>query len=126
MPAAPLADLLQPGELEKARLVKIDVEGAEDLVLRGMKRFVEVCPPQVEILVELSPQWWSDRSQTPQEVLQAFFDAGFHAYRIDNNLWPWRYLWPNEVRRPRRVRRGLSRRVKRLDLVLSRVDGDIL
>ena len=62
----------------------------------------------------------------PQEVLEPLLDAGFHAYRIDNNLWPWRYLWPNDVRRPRRVRQPLLKRVKRIDLVLSRVDQDEL
>jgi FkbM family methyltransferase len=124
--AAPLADLLEPKEIETARIVKIDVEGAEDRVLVGMRGFLEKCPSGVEILVELSPAWWSDRRQTPQEVLEPLLDAGFHPYRIDNNLWPWRYLWPNDVRRPRRIRQPLTKRVKRIDLVLSRVDQEEL
>jgi FkbM family methyltransferase len=124
--AAPLADLLEPQEIRTARLVKIDVEGVEDRVLMGMTRFLEECPRNVEILVEMSPAWWSERRRTPQDVLEPFFDAGFHAYRIDNNLWPWRYLWPNDVRRPRRIRGPLNRRVKRLDLVLSRLDREQL
>jgi len=126
VPAAPLADLLEPREIETARLVKIDVEGAEDRVLAGMQGFLEKCPSEVEILVELSPAWWHDAQQTPQRVLAPFFEAGFHAYRIDNNLWPWRYLWPNEIRRPRRIREPLLKRVKRIDLVLSRVDREEL
>ena len=124
--AAPLPDLLEPGEMQAARLVKIDVEGAEDAVLRGMKRFLEGCRPDLEILVELSPKWWDDAAQTPRQVLQPLLDAGFNVYRIDNNLWPWRYLWPNDVRPPRRERGALTRRVKRLDLVLSRADGETL
>ena len=126
IPAAPLADLLQTAEIETARIVKIDVEGAEVSVLRGMKRFLEQCPNEVEILVELSPTWWTDRSKSPQDVLQPFVDDGFHVYEIANNLWPWRYLWPAEVRRPRRVRLSLTKPIKRLDLVLSRVDADRL
>jgi len=126
IPAAPLADLLQPAEIETARLVKIDVEGAEVAVLRGMKEFLDQCPSQVEILVELSPAWWTDRSLTPHEVLQPLIDAGFHVYEITNNLWPWRYLWPAEVTRPRRVRSLPDKRVNRLDLVLSRVEADWL
>ena len=124
--AAPLPDLLEPGETQAARLVKIDVEGAEDAVLRGMKHFLEECRPDLEILVELSPTWWDDAARTPRQVLQPLMDAGFNVYRIDNNLWPWRYLWPNDVRPPRRERGALTRRVKRLDLVLSRVDGETL
>ena len=124
--AAPLADLLEPDEIATTRLVKIDVEGAEDAVLRGMKQFLEACPPDVEIVLELSPRWWEDRRQTPRQVLQPLLDKGFHVYEIGNNLWPWRYLWANDVRPPRRLRRSLDRRVKRLDLVLSRADGEVL
>lgn len=124
--AAPLADLLESQETAAARLVKIDVEGGEDLVIRGMAGFLERCPDDVEILLELSPKWWSDRQQTVQQVLAPLLDAGFHAYGIDNNLWPWRYLWPNDVRKPRRLRSLPTRRVKRVDLVLSRLDQEEL
>jgi FkbM family methyltransferase len=54
--AAPLADLLEPEEISTARLVKIDVEGAEVAVLRGMKEFLDRCSRDVEVIVELSPQ----------------------------------------------------------------------
>jgi FkbM family methyltransferase len=124
--AAPLADLLEPKEIATARLVKIDVEGGEDRVLAGMGGFLEKCPEGVEILLELSPEWWPDPHQTAQQILAPLFEAGFHAYRIDNNLWPWRYLWPREIRRPRRVREPLVKRVKRIDLVLSRADREEL
>ncbi len=124
--SAPLGDLLEPQEMSTAQLVKIDVEGGEDAVLRGMSACLEACPDDVEILVELSPRWWSDRRQTPMDVLRPLLDAGFHVYRIDNNLWPWRYLWPNDVRPPVRVAEPLTRRVKRLDLVLSRSDRPTL
>jgi FkbM family methyltransferase len=126
VPAATLADLLKPHEIETARIVKIDVEGAEDRVLAGMRDFLQKCPSDVEILAELSPTWWDDPRQTPQQVLEPLLDVGFHAYRIDNNLWPWRYLWPNVVHRPRRIRQPLLKRVKRIDLVLSRVDREEL
>lgn len=123
---APLADLLEPDEIRTARLVKIDVEGAEDLVIEGLAGFLAACRPDVEIIVELSPPWWRDPSSTPRQALRVLLDAGFHAYRIDNNLWPWRYLWPNDVRPPRRIREPLDRRVKRLDLVMSRLDQEEL
>ena len=126
IPAAPLGDLLERAEIETARVVKVDVEGAEVAVLRGMMPFLEQCPDDVEILVELSPSWWTDRSQSPQDALQPLIDAGFHVYEITNNLWPWRYLWSAEVNRPHRVHEPLTQHVKRLDLVLSRVDADQL
>lgn len=124
--ARPLDDLLDASEIQTARLVKIDVEGGEPSVLAGMPRFLRSCRRDVEILIELSPNWWSDRALTPQQVLQPFVDAGFNVYRMDNNYWPWRYLWPNAIRPCRRVREPLTDRVDRIDIVLSRVDADSL
>lgn len=126
IPAAPLGDLLKADEIASARLVKIDVEGAEGAVLAGMNSFLDQCPQEVELLVELSPEWWEDQTLTPQAVLQPFLDRGFHVYEIENNLWPWRYLWPQDVSRPRRLKQSLTERVQRLDLVLSRTDAEQL
>jgi FkbM family methyltransferase len=120
--ALPLDDLLSTDEIRTARLVKIDVEGAEPQVLQGMSAFLETCREDAEILIELSPSWWSDATKRPIDVLQPLFDAGLHAYEMENNYWPWRYLWPRYVRRPRRCQRDLTRRVDRLDLVMSRQD----
>jgi len=124
--ALPLDELLTPTELRTARLVKIDVEGGEDSVLAGMQSFLKVCRDDAEILIELSPLWWSDATKRPIDVLQPLFDAGFHAYEMDNNYWPWRYMWPHCVRRPWRCKSDLTKRVKRLDLVMSRRDVDAL
>ena len=124
--ALPLDDLMTRDELRRARLVKIDVEGGEDAVLAGMSRFVEQCRDDAEILIELSPLWWTDDTKRPIDVLQPLFDVGFHAYEMDNNYWPWRYMWPRCVRRPRRCTRDLTVRVKRLDLVMSRQDAEQL
>jgi len=121
--AMPLHDVLTDDEQRHARLVKIDVEGGEDDVLAGMVEFLRQARDDVEILVEMTPRWWSSGARTPAEVLGPLFELGFHAYWLPNNYWPWRYLWPNEVRRPQRMRRGLDEPVRRLDLVLSRVDA---
>lgn len=120
--ALPLDELLTADEMRTARLVKIDVEGAEPEVLKGMSTFLEKCRNDAEILIELSPSWWSDATKRPIDVLQPLFDAGLHAYEMENNYWPWRYLWPRYVRRPRRCQRDLTQRVDRLDLVMSRQD----
>jgi FkbM family methyltransferase len=124
--ALPLDDLVTPQELRAARLVKIDVEGGEDEVLAGMHSFLLHCRDDAEILIELSPLWWADETKRPIDVLQPLFDAGFQAYEMDNNYWPWRYMWPRRVGRPRRCTRDLTKRVKRLDLVMSRQDSERL
>jgi FkbM family methyltransferase len=126
--AHPLADLLTPEEIARAKLIKIDVEGGEPAVLAGLLGAADRLLPEVEIVIELSPAWWADRSATAASVLRPWVERGFHVYAIKNTYWPWRYLWPNHVDRPERISdpMSLTRRVKRLDVVLSRVDAQRL
>lgn len=118
--AVPLGSILTPGEIKLAQIIKIDVEGAEVAVLDGMIPLLDSLAQDVEILLELSPAWWPDKSRTPDEVLEPFFKAGFQAYTLSNDYWPWRYLWPNCVEPPRPVTQPLPADVKRIDLLLTR------
>jgi hypothetical protein len=124
--ACRLDEILSEDEIRRARLIKIDVEGGEPAVIKGMCEILKIGRDDLEILIELSPLWWADQSKRPIDVLQPFFDAGFHAYTIENNYWPWRYLWPNDVRRPHRIHHDLTQRVERIDVVLSRIDAERL
>ncbi|MEP6508517.1 MAG: FkbM family methyltransferase [Gemmatimonadales bacterium] len=124
--ALPLDEILLQHELAGARVVKIDVEGGEDQVLAGMTKMIREAPPSLEILLELSPRWWRDKTKRPIDVLRPFLDSGFNVYKMENNYWPWRYMWPACVRAPRRMRDGLERRDRRIDLVLSRTDSESL
>jgi FkbM family methyltransferase len=76
--AAPLGSLVSPDDLRKARLIKIDVEGAEDKVLAGILKSIDDLADDVEIEVELTPKWWSDSDLRPIDVLRPFIDRGFH------------------------------------------------
>ena len=124
--ARPLDEILTDTEIRNARLLKIDVEGGEPEVIAGMARFLELCRPDTEILIELSPHWWTPGTPAPSAVLEPLFRAGFNAYEIENNYWPWRYVWPLRVQRPRRIRWNLDTRIERVDLVLSRLDREAL
>ena len=42
------------------------------------------------------------------------------------NMLSYWVMWPDDVRSPRRIRGSLTKRVRRLDLVLSRVDEEEL
>lgn len=124
--AIPLDQLLTFDEVTAARIIKVDVEGAEPDVLAGMVNLIGSLRSDAEIVVELSPDWWPDRQLRPIDVLRPFVDAGFHVYTLPNSYAAWRYLWPNVVGDIRRFRGDLTQRVSRLDLVLSRYDGDVL
>jgi hypothetical protein len=105
--AAPLGSLVTQEELTTARLIKIDVEGAEDRVFAGMLASVDSLAAETELVVELSPTWWSDPHLRPIDVLGPFLQRGFHVYLLPNDYMAWRYLWPRDVVAPPR-RRDLS------------------
>jgi FkbM family methyltransferase len=126
VPSLPLDAMLSSQEKANLRLIKIDVEGKEPDVFQGMDTLIREGRDDLEIVVELSPNWWTDSTQTVPGVLEVFLSAGFHVYEIRNSYWPWRYLWPRSVARPKRRRAPLPERVDRLDLILSRRDAKIL
>jgi FkbM family methyltransferase len=124
--AAPLEALVGRERLREAKAIKIDVEGGERSVLAGLARSIESLRAEVEIVVECSPHWWAVKQPGLREALQPFFDAGFRLYEVENNYWPWRYLWPDDVKRPWRFRGRLDGVDRRIELVLSRVDAEAL
>jgi FkbM family methyltransferase len=125
--AAPLGSLVTREELATARLIKIDVEGAEDRVLAGLLASIDALAPEAEIFVEVEARSWSDPQLRPIDVLRPFLDRGFHVYQVSANYWPWRYLWSRRVSAPVRLRDlAVLERRGRLDIVLSRVDADAL
>jgi FkbM family methyltransferase len=67
VPCIPLDQLLQERALTRANLVKIDVEGAELLVLRGMRETMRDLAPV--IVLELEPQLLKGCSATVDQVL---------------------------------------------------------
>jgi FkbM family methyltransferase len=126
--AAPLGSLVTRKELATARLIKIDVEGAEDRVLAGMLASVDALPADAELVVEVVAKRWSDPRLRPIDVLRPFLERGFHVYLLPADYTPWRYLWPRDVGVPQRLRdfAVLKRRRGQLNLVLSRSDADTL
>jgi FkbM family methyltransferase len=126
--AAPLGSLVTREELATTRLIKIDVEGAEDRVLTGMLASVDALAADAELVVELPPRWWSDPQLLPIDVMRPSLSAASNVYLLPNDDSPWRYLWPRDVGAPQRLRdfAVLQRRVARLNIVLSRSDADAL
>lgn len=62
-------------------LVKIDVQGAELLVCRGMSRLWNR-QPRLRVLVEYAPAWMRGLGYKPEELLTYFGDHGFRLHEV--------------------------------------------
>ena len=103
--AAPLTEILTPPELAGTRLIKIDVEGAEWAVLQGLgATTLTGCRANLELIVELHPQYLAQQGRRAEEVVDLLGQAGFHAYRLESSYWPFtfgvRTLKPSPRLRP--------------------------
>lgn len=85
VPARALPDILTSTELTTARVIKVDVEGAEGAVLRGLIPSLERLRPDVELAIEITPQRLEELGDTAEQLLAALFAHGFHPYRLPND-----------------------------------------
>ena len=118
--ASPLSAILQPEEIKAARVIKIDVEGAEWQVVSGMKSIMTSCRDDVEIALEVNRKALEAEGKTPQNMLDLFREWGFHPYRIENDYLAERYLYREAPRPPKRVREICG---DQSDIVFSRIDA---
>jgi len=80
----PLPAIVPEAALLAARLIKIDVEGAEWLVVQGLRDLLPRLRPEAEILVEVKPEALSAFGATLEDFLGLFAAAGFAGFEIDN------------------------------------------
>lgn len=64
-------------------LIKIDVEGAEFNVLRGMQKIIEAYKP--EIMIEVSDQHLNKQNVCSHDVFNFLWKEGYKSYRIIKN-----------------------------------------
>lgn len=119
----PLSAIVSPSEMRSARFIKIDVEGAEWSVVAGMAPLLQTTRPDLEIMVEIDPKLLACQQKDPQDVLTILLDAGFHAYRLENDYSAERYISPLTEERPVRLREPI-RNVS--DIIFSREDSEYL
>ena len=101
--ARPLDAILSKSELETARFIKIDVEGAEWDVVAGMGRLLRSGRSDLEVMVEVSPELLASQGKCPEDLLRIFSEAGFYAYTLENDYSPLSYLVPLTAKRPTRL-----------------------
>lgn len=121
--AAPLSAILQLEEAQNARLIKIDVEGAEWSVVAGMGPLLSSARTDLEIVVEVQPGPLAQQGKQPEDLLRIFLEAGFHAYRLENDYSPLSYLPPPTEKRPERIRTPIQCQT---DVAFSRQDSELL
>ncbi len=116
-----LSALLKSGELESARLIKIDVEGAEAAVLSDLVSTLDRLSPTCEVVAEIAPDRAADGKDL-DAALMSLQRAGFRTYAIENeyypsNYYPLTYCSPRRYAPPRLVE---GRVHEQTDIIFSR------
>ena len=88
----PLAEIVPPDVVRAARLVKIDVEGAEWPVLQGMRELVSSLHNECIVLVEVNSDALAHFGASLPDVLYLFRSAGWQVLEIANSYKPDFYL----------------------------------
>ena len=134
VPQASLDDVLA-GDERAPRVVKIDVEGGEWAVLRGMESILRQNDAPIEIVVELSPKWLKLQSTSARALLDYMRERGFHAYALpadDYEIARCHDAPPTAPPRPRRLHAAEAERLDaaadgaQLDVIFSRRDAEWL
>jgi FkbM family methyltransferase len=82
VPLKPLPDIVGPETLKRARMIKIDVEGAEWPVVCG---FIRLLPEMsADILVEINRTALAAQGLSIADFVAAFTRAGYQPWKIEN------------------------------------------
>ncbi|WP_405583909.1 FkbM family methyltransferase [Streptomyces sp. NBC_01190] len=123
--AFPLPDVLEEDEITSARVIKVDVEGAEGSVVRGMVALLDRLRPDAEITVEVTPERMAQLGDSVEELLDTMRGAGFNVYRLANEYAAATY--PSALRGESAVPvRWRGPVTGESDLIFSRVDAETL
>lgn len=102
-------------------MIKIDAEGAEAAVIRGLAPMLNELHPSAELVIEVTPRLLAKQGLTPSDVTGPLTRAGFHAYRLDNDYAAGSY--PKAQRHPIAPRRWTGPVTEMSDIIFSRVDA---
>jgi FkbM family methyltransferase len=100
--AATLPEILTQKELERARIIKIDVEGMEFDTLQGLVPAFSKTRPDIELIVEISPDLLLAQGHSAAGLIELLGHHGFNVYRIMNDYTASSYLDTSPPSPPRR------------------------
>jgi FkbM family methyltransferase len=92
--AAPLPRLLGGEELERARIIKIDVEGGELGVLAGLAPAAGRLRPDAEIVVEAHADQLAAQGSSAGDLIELLRPAGFRAFELPLDISELAHLAP--------------------------------
>lgn len=119
VPAVRLCEILTPREMKAARIVKIDVEGAEWHAVQGMVELLENCREDLEVMVEITPKLLAAEQHSSEELLALFARYGFRPYILDNNYSPLAYYSRSVPTAPQRIT-TMPADCEQADIIFSR------
>jgi FkbM family methyltransferase len=119
----PFDEIVDLEELTSARVIKIDIEGAELPVLERIFALTDILRKDVEIVVELDPPSIEEHGSSVDDILKRFLVAGFFCYKVDNAFAMRRYLAPQATLAPERLQDKIYTRG---DFIFSRVTSKYL
>lgn len=114
--AAPVPEIVGEAAWRRARIVKIDVEGAEDEVALGIAPALGLTRPDFELVVEIHPP-------AGAALFAALGDAGFHAYALEIDYSPLSYRGSGPPPVARRIEQLPEHEV---DVVFSRRAAEVI
>lgn len=115
--------LITAQEVRTARIIKIDVEGAEWAVIAGMVAVLENGRDDLEIIVEVSPESLAVLDRTPQDLFSVFAKHGYQPYLLDTATGDSRYFSQAPSKRLERINNGIG---KQADVLFSRRNEEFL
>ncbi len=112
--ALPLNEILQPDEIGRVSLIKIDIEGAERPILDQIVDTIHLYPERVQIIVECNPDGDLDAWR---RTFAKFMEAGFHAFGVENDYSENGYLDAKPPFAPVRLREVPA---EKMDILFTR------
>ncbi len=85
IPCGTIGQFVPQDDLRSARLIKIDIEGAERLAIEGILPSLAQFSTRTEWIVELSPNCSPGGIKDIDWIFNIFIEAGFKAYKIYNS-----------------------------------------
>jgi FkbM family methyltransferase len=121
--ASSLDMLLSPAQVARIRLLKIDVEGAEWLVVDGMRNLLRQARPNLEVVVELRPQVLRQYGKDVDDFVGLFAELGYKPYRLENDYSALSHMSRGNLKHPLRIKSPISTQT---DIVFSKTDAEYL